>query len=192
MLNYRSTDKSSLSSLRARSYDLLKTNYLSTKSRLQTILDKQKYVKFWMSINLLRLWNLYRIFDKSAVFFSEMNFWFCDFKLSKKKNKIFFFVIVAKPLKVAQHHRKFIRHLFPVNRNPIHWHRYPHQPYHLAKYSHKLLLRHTIHFSRRSHHFYINLNNLQIIKACVLNTKNNEKKKVVTQHNKFCIFWRMP
>lgn len=44
LLNYRSTDKSSLSSLRARSYDLLKTNYLSTKSRLQNILEKQKYV----------------------------------------------------------------------------------------------------------------------------------------------------
>ncbi|XP_055321252.1 E3 SUMO-protein ligase PIAS2 isoform X2 [Sitodiplosis mosellana] len=41
LLNYRSSDKSSLSSLRARSYDLLRTNYSSTKSRLQTILEKQ-------------------------------------------------------------------------------------------------------------------------------------------------------
>lgn len=56
LLNYRSTDKSSLSSLRARSYDLLRTNYLSTKSRLQTILDKQKYV-FIRHIIKLKLTN---------------------------------------------------------------------------------------------------------------------------------------
>ncbi|XP_031617888.1 E3 SUMO-protein ligase PIAS2 isoform X2 [Contarinia nasturtii] len=41
LLNYRSSDKSSQSSLRSRSYDLLRSNYLATKSRLQTILDKQ-------------------------------------------------------------------------------------------------------------------------------------------------------
>lgn len=46
LLSYRSTDKSSLSNLRARGYDLLKTNYLTTKARLQSILEKQKYVFF--------------------------------------------------------------------------------------------------------------------------------------------------
>lgn len=44
LLSYRSTDKSSLSSLRSRSYELLRSNYLSTKSKLQSILEKQKYV----------------------------------------------------------------------------------------------------------------------------------------------------
>lgn len=51
LLNYRSTDKSSLSSLRARSYELLKTNYLSTKSRLQNVLEKQKYVSVFHHLN---------------------------------------------------------------------------------------------------------------------------------------------
>lgn len=111
LLSYRSSDKSSLSSLRARSYELLRSNYLSTKSKLKSILDKQKYV------NML---NEYMTQPKRRRRRKRIHIEIRQFCIFCP-----FFLFLAKLLKVVQHHHNYIQHQlrsnhrFPVT---IRWH----------------------------------------------------------------------
>lgn len=95
------------------------------------------------------------------IHFNQTNVWFsCLF--------IIIISIIAKQLRVAQLHHKYIRHQFQVNRRlATHWQRLQLRLYRSVRCSHKLIAHRTIHFNRRSHHFCISLSNSQTIKAYV-------------------------
>lgn len=83
LLSYRSSDKSSVSSLRARSYELLRLNYSTIKPKLKTIVSSRKWVLHFDWASAIILWKFLTIFFP-LIIIKKLKIWKLVFELSTR------------------------------------------------------------------------------------------------------------